>query len=243
MTRCSLVALVCTFGLTAPAWQAEYEVVSVKPANPELSQGGISHSARSTKGQWEARNLYLKDFIRSAYRINDNQIAGGPNWLGTAGWDVDAKYPAGATPAQYPQMMQAMLADRFHLKVHWETRTLPVYLLVIAKNGLKLKESSDPQSMSAGMRMIKYSAASMQELADQLAGYLGKQVLDRTELKGRYSIDLQFAQVDPGSPDASTETRPSIFQALQEQAGLRLDSGRGPVQVLVIDSAEKPSEN
>jgi uncharacterized protein (TIGR03435 family) len=221
----------------------EFEVVSVKPANPELSQGGVAHLVRPGNGQWEWRNIYLSDLIRSAYHINENQLAGGPNWLGTAGWDIDAKIPASAPPAQVPSMLQAMLADRFHLKVHWESRTMPVYMLTVAKSGPKLKESSNPAGgFSAGPRMIKYSAGSMQDLAGQLTSYLGKQVLDRTELTGRYTIDLQFAPVDPGSQDAA-ETRPSIFQALQEQLGLRLDSGRGPVQVLVIDKAEKPSEN
>jgi len=225
--------------------QQAFEVVSVKPANPELSQGGVAHMVNNPPGRFEARNLPLGDLVRSAWKLNKNQLMGGPNWLETAGWDIDARYPAGAGHAQLPEMLQGMLADRFRLVVHHETRTLPTYALAIAKGGTKLREDNEPGGMSAGPRSIRYHSGTMAELASQLSDYVGRQVADKTGLTGRYAIDLSFTPVDPGSSenDAPVGALPSIFQALQEQAGLKLDSTKGPVEVLVIDRAEKPSSN
>lgn len=228
-----------------PAGKVEFNVVSVKPANPDLSQGGIAHIVRGTKGGWEARNLPLKDLILSAFHLHENQLADGPKWLGSAGWDIDAKYPPGSGQQQFPEMMQALLADRFHLVFHYETRNLPVYNLRIAKNGPALHESTAAGGMSAGPRMIRYTAASMSDLADQLSSYLQSEVYDRTGLNGRYEINLKFAPVQPETSleAAANETAPSIFQALEEQLGLKLEPAKAPVRVLVVDRAEKPSPN
>ena len=95
--------------------------------------------------------------------------------------------------------------------------------------------------MSAGPRLIRYGAGTMGELAGQLSSYLGRNVIDRTGITGRYAIDLSFAPVDPGAP--AGDPAPSIFQALQDQSGLKLESTKGPVEVLVIDHAEKPTPN
>ncbi|HKD09228.1 MAG TPA: TIGR03435 family protein [Bryobacteraceae bacterium] len=175
--------------------------------------------------------------------MNREQIIGVSGWMETEGWDIDARFPAGSSPAQAPQMMQAMLADRFRLVTHRETRTMPVYALTVAKSGLKLHEGSSSRGMSAGQRLIRYGAGTMDELASQLSGYLGRHVTDRTGLTGRYAIDLSFAPVDLSAraADAAQDLGPSIFQALQEQAGLKLESTKGPVEVLVIDHAEKPT--
>lgn len=229
----------------ADASKLEFEVVSIKPFNPDLSQGGMARTTGNSKGRWKARNIRLSELLMSAFRVNDNQIVGGPKWLNSASWDIDATYTAG-NQGQFPLMLQAMLKDRFHLAFHRETRTLSVYLLEVAKNGPKLKESTATTGdMSAGPRMIKYSRATMRELADQLSASFGRQVLDRTGLKGQYGINLSFAPVNaiPAMDAGQTETLPSIFSALEEQLGLKLRSGKGPVEVLVIDSVEKPSEN
>jgi uncharacterized protein (TIGR03435 family) len=225
--------------------KVEFEVVSIKPFNPDLSQGGIARSTRNSRGRWEARNIRLKDLLRTAFGLNENQIVGGPKWLDSAGWDIDAKYDD-ANPAQFARMVQAMLADRFRLVFHRETRQLPVYLLEVAKGGPKLKESNTASGgMSAGPRLIRYTSGTTADLADQLSSLFQRQVLDRTELKARYEIHLRFAPVnaDASVEAAQAETLPSIFRALEDQAGLRLESGKGPVEVLVVDSAERPSEN
>ena len=208
--------------------KAEFEVVSIKPFNPDLSQGGIARTTRNSRGRWEARNIRLKELLMAGFRVNENQIVGGPKWLESASWDIDVKYDDG-NRSQFPRMVQAMLEDRFHLVFHREIRTLPVYLLEVSKGGPKLKESAPTAGgMSAGQRMIKYSGGTMHELANQLSSYFGRQVLDRTELKGRYEINLSFAPVNanPSIEAAQAETLPSIFRALEEQLGLRLESGK-----------------
>ena len=142
-------------------------------------------------------------------------------------------------------MMQAMLEDRFQLVTHRETRVLPVYTLTVAKAGLRLQKGDGSGGMSAGPRLIRYGSATMSELASQLSGYLGRHVLNQTGIAGQFAINLSFAPVDVGNGGDATsqDPVPSIFQALQEQAGLKLESGKGPVEVLVIDRAEKPSAN
>jgi uncharacterized protein (TIGR03435 family) len=161
------------------------------------------------------------ELIMSCWHLNRDQIIGGPNWLETSGWDIDARFPAGKSPAQVPQMMQAMLANRFRLVTHRETRTLPRYALTVAKGGVKLPEGDGRCGMSAGPRFIRYGAGTMGELAGQLSGYLGRNVTDRTGVPGHYAISLSFAPVDPGASagDAAQDFAPSIFQALQDQQG------------------------
>ncbi len=138
--------------------------------------------------------------------------------------------------------MQAMLWDRFHLITHRETRVLPVYVLTVTKGGLKLGKGDGQGGMSAGPRLIRFGSATMAELAGQLTSYVGREVVDETHAAGPYAINLSFAPVDPGA-DAAQDSAPSIFQALQDQAGLKLESAKRPVEVLVIDRADKPTPN
>lgn len=224
----------------------EFEVASVKPADLALSSNGGSHSSKASPGRIETRNLYLKNLITWAFRLNNNQVVGGPAWMGTAGWDIDAKLPVGATMSQVPEMMKGLLAERFHLVYHRETRILPVYELIVAKNGSKLNETASTESsMSSSPTRIRYLAGTMSDLIAQLTSYLQRQVIDKTELKGRYDMDLRFAPVDPNSPveAATQETRPSIFSALEQQLGLQLKATKGPVEVLVVDSVDKATGN
>jgi len=220
--------------------RVEFEAVSIKAADPSTP----AHMAQQTPGGYRGRNIRLFELIMGAWGLNRDQIVGGPNWLETAGWDIDARFPTGVVPSQSPQMTQTMLADRFQLMTHRETRILPVYTLTVAKGGLKLQKGDGTGGMSAGPRMIRYRSATIGELAGQLSGYLGRQVLDKTGVDGQFAITLSFAPVDVGGGDAtSTDPAPSIFQALQEQAGLKLEADRGPVEVVVIDRAEKPTPN
>lgn len=234
-----LTAIVVSIALMAQqaADKVEFDVVSIKPADPTSP----AHMTQQTPGGFRGRNLRLFELIMTAWHLNRDQLIGGPNWLETAGWDIDARFPAGSTPAQTSQMMQAMLASRFQFASHRETRALPIYALIVAKGGTKLQEADEPTGgMSAGARLIRYRSGTMAELASQLSGYVGRYVADRTGLTGKYAINLSFAPLDPGS---STDDAPSIFQALQEQAGLKLELTKGPVEVLVIDHAEKPAPN
>jgi uncharacterized protein (TIGR03435 family) len=140
-------------------------------------------------------------------------------------------------------MLQSLLADRFKLRLHYETREQPIYELVVAKGGLKLKPLP-PDQRPGGGRFVRGEIAlngrSVATLAHFLTQFAGRSVVDKTSLAGNYDIDLKWTPDDQqGTPDAG----PTLFTALQEQLGLKLISAKGPVQVLVVDHAERPSEN
>ena len=221
--------------------------------------------------------------IRVAYGIEDNQISGAPGWVGSEKYNVEAKMDQvtadklkklGETqvmPARQ-QMLQTLLADRFKLAIHRETKELPIYSLVVAKSGSKLHEAKPGDTYPNGikapaglpaphathlMRMgrgeLTAQGIAMDQIAHLLTQQIGRTVVDNTGLKGNYDFTLHWTpdQSAPtlngpsGDPDGSTssESGPSIFTAIQEQLGLKLESQKGPVEILVIDHIEKPSEN
>jgi uncharacterized protein (TIGR03435 family) len=220
------------------------------------------------------------------YGVRTFQIVGGPGWMGTDRWDIEARAEEGSTvslpylddPNATDSMrirLQSLLEDRFQLKVYHETKELPVYELFIAKSGLKMKLSNDqtpfkipepgtapsvPQcgggigryQLRLGRGRMEGCAVELGPFAESLSQQVGRTIVDKTGLKGLYNINLQWTpDLPPQNNSASpTETAPpidvngpSIFTALQEQLGLRLESAKGPVEVLVIDSVQKPSEN
>ena len=193
-----------------------------------------------------ATNVTLKTLIQSAYGVKDFQITGGPRWLDGDAYDVSARADAAGQLSNddLKPMLQALLADRFRLKVHRETKEVSLYSLVVAKTGSKLREHTGPGGPSGGtlrdsgkvtMNAVKVPIAM---LAENLGRVLGRTVVDNTGLTALYDFRLEWAQ-----DQTADATGPSLFTALQEQLGLKLESTRGPVEVIVIDSAEKASEN
>jgi uncharacterized protein (TIGR03435 family) len=228
-----------------PIPRPEFEVVSVKPGDP----ASMGSSWGAPPGRVVMRNVTLRFLVTDTYRLNDYQLDGGPKWLDSAKFNVDAKLPDGAPQSQVPLMMQAMLADRFKLQVHRETKTRPEYELVVAKGGPKLQapRDSDPNpgssstSEGSGQIRIKGAAVPISTLIGRLTGYAGAPVLDRTGLTGQYTFTLTFAPMVETS--VQDENLPSVFTAVQQQLGLKLEPTKGPVEVLVIDHAEMPSAN
>jgi uncharacterized protein (TIGR03435 family) len=174
-----------------------------------------------------------------------------PAWMDSATFDVIANVPKGATREQANLMLQNLLADRFQLKVHRETRERPMFALMVARNGPKLKASVDnpgapkPRGTlwSGGRKKLEFDKWTMASFAQTLELDVDRPVIDMTGLKGTYDIRLEFAETRPvfGSPDPQA---PELFTALTEQLGLTLESRRGPVVVLVVDSAlRQPTEN
>ncbi len=270
-----------------------FEVASIKVNHAADNRVGI----RSTPGRFTATGVPLKFLISNAYNVRPFQISGGPNWINTEKYDIDAKMPDGLDGelqklpldqrrAKMSQLLQSLLTDRFQLKVSHETKEGPVYNLVVAKNGPLIHEakpSVDNPDAPKGpdgkplarnfMRMmpgeLQGQSISLEFLAQQLSMQLGRKVIDKTGLKGNYDFDLKWSP-EPGAggmmgggppgggppggsppgagpgadapppPDASG---PSIFTAVQEQLGLKLDSAKGPIEMLVIDHVEKPSED
>jgi uncharacterized protein (TIGR03435 family) len=213
-------------------------------------------------GSMRMKNVTLRLLVTYAWDIRDHQLAGGPAWLDTEHYDILAKpeseipqTPAGRQLQKL--MVQALLRDRFGFGYHRETKELPIYELVVAKNGPKLADSAPGTQNQLMMSRGKLEAKSMKtgNLADALSSRLGRTVVDKTGLTGDYDFTLEWApdMGENGGPkgmpaDAPKEAPqvadgPSLFTALQEQLGLKLESAKGPVEILVIDRAAKPSDN
>jgi uncharacterized protein (TIGR03435 family) len=234
-----------------------FEVASVKPANPQDRSIGMY---ALPGGRISITMLTLKQLIQEAYSVQPFQISGGPRWIGDDRYDIEAKPPADSLssklttpnpklpPPHEELLMLQSLLDRFQLKVHTETKEGPVYELVVADKVPKLQEakSADDFPVVAYGRtgvpelpdFMRGTNASMQLFAARLARDFERPVLDKTGLKGSFDFVFKYAQ-DFSEPDAG----PSLFRVIQEQLGLKLVPAKGPVEILVIDRAEKPSDN
>jgi uncharacterized protein (TIGR03435 family) len=218
-----------------------------------------------SESQFRTVNLSIRALLQYAYGLPATQILGGPSWLDSSTFDIDAKSDATvdaqlhALPdieaRQRKQLMvQTLLADRFQLKTHQETRELPVFNLVLAKGGAKFKPSDADgtaisSSTGSGIQRIHVQGSdnTIELLARELAESLGRVVVDKTGIDARYDLTLRWMPADRpppmlnGAPDPNPP--PDIFTAIQEQLGLKLEPAKGPVPVLVIDHIERPSEN
>lgn len=235
MTKIALSFAAATLALG----QSKFEVVSIKPA---ADQGRLRIDF-SPGGRFSARGVTVKILLRNAYGLQDYQISGGPGWISTAGFDIEARADAGAgEPAreQVLKMIGALLADRFRLASHRETGQLPIYALVVGKRGAKLQAAGSGAAPTRSLKMghLVTKKMSMTELANILTFDLKRPVRDDTGLKGDFAFTLEWA---PGL--GQSDAGPSLFTAVQEQLGLKLESTKGPVEVLVIDHVERPSEN
>jgi uncharacterized protein (TIGR03435 family) len=243
MTRPSSRACLATVGLTAAlatAVRAQdqpsppvFEVAAIKPHNPSDAGGGF----RFQHGRLTISNTELKVLVMSAYGVNQFQISGGPNWMDSERFAILAQAPGGSDHRHLSPMLQALLADRFKLALHRETRETTVYALALAKNGPKLQRSAPDAQYSIEMGPAGMSATKMSihNFVDTLSGYTRRRVIDKTGLEGDFDWKFDWSPQDPNSP--------SIFTALQEQLGLKLEAEKGPVEFLIIDHVEKPSEN
>jgi bla regulator protein blaR1 len=238
----------------------EFEVASIKPSAPQamgMMRVGVE---MLPGGRVSMTGVSVKFLIQQAYGVRDFQIAGGPGWIGSDRYDITAKPETASTGDQVKTMIQALLADRFKLKFHRETKELPTYALVVAKGGPKLHASEVQDKGSENrrgtqIRMMRgqfdVQDAPMAALANQLGQVLGRSVIDKTELTGNYDFKLEWTPDESEGgmfrgAEAHPEARPegpSLMTALQEQLGLKLDSTKGPVEILTIDRVEKPSEN
>ena len=234
------------------AQQPEFEAVSVKP---DTSGRPGSDFNRTAGGGLNAINVTLRDMILFAYDIRDTQLIGGEKWMSTERYDVFAKpsqndNPSGAKRSFSEEFrgirlkMRAVLADRFKLAIHTETREMPIYALVVAKNGPRLLEStSDGLTINNRKGVVICKKVTMQAFAEStLTWRMGRTVVDKTGLAGEYDFELKF-QEDQSAAAPADSSEPDFLTALREQLGLRLESQKGPVQVTVVDSAERASAN
>jgi uncharacterized protein (TIGR03435 family) len=222
------------------------------------------------QGRFTATNVTLFALIASAYGpLTVDQIIGGPPWITTDRFDVEARTrgepgrDADGVPRRMFQMLQSLLADRFALVVHRQTRELPVYMLRLARDDKRLgshlspvvadcqalraapaQASRPPCAIGGAGGSLTGGAATMSQLATTLSNRVGRIVVDRTGLQGAFDFDLTWTPEQTGAINNPTtpgiRDAPSVFTALQEQLGLKLEAARAPVDVLVIDHAERP---
>ena len=230
-----------------------YDVVSIRP---HKDNGNGSRWWWPTPDGYKAINVEPAQLIREAYGVQfSDQLVGLPAWAYEETFDLEAKIDEDDLPAyqrlsgpgqreQSALMLRPLLADRFKLKVHQETKTIPVYSLVVAKSGFKLKQSQEPEARYGmvtnwGRIYIRAGAIGTRFIVG-LSNFTGRMVIDKTGLTGWYDIDLKWTPDDELAKGASG---PTLFTALEEQLGLKLVSTKAPVDVLVVDHVERPTEN
>ncbi len=236
-----------------------FEVATVKPAGPDV-RGRFMRMQSANR--FEARNHALRTLIAAAYDLSPKAISGGPPWVDTDHWEILAKTPGDVRPnlTEQMSMLRQLLSERFRLVLHRAPKELPVYVLTVAKGGPKLKATTtDPNATPEGPPPLVFVLSSdgarlparyatMGELASVLQrSPLDRPVLDRTHLSGRYDFDLEFAPDetvwDGQIPRPESGDRPSLFAAIQQQLGLRLEATKSVVDALVIDTVQRPSDN
>ncbi|HXW13657.1 MAG TPA: TIGR03435 family protein, partial [Terriglobia bacterium] len=235
-----------------------FEVATIKPHDP--AQQGQTITLRGN--EIITTNVTVHDLINLAYWLHHNQLTGGPAWAQSDKWDMAGKPDAPGQPSvdQMKMMIQKLLADRFQLKFHFEKRDLPVYAFRIAKTGAKIiRSQDDPKGYpswnfgrTAAGTALTFRNSPMTQVTAVLQNFLDKPVVDQSDLSLRYDFTVTFT-LDPAqaarlgaaptpvadNPDAA----PDVFSAFQQQLGLKLESTKAPVDVMVIDQVEKPSEN
>jgi uncharacterized protein (TIGR03435 family) len=231
-----------------------YDVATIKPSQPDRPGKAFTLRGRS----FVTINTTLSDLITFAYQLHPKQLTGGPAWMDTDKWDLDVLPDVEGTPSikQSGAILRKLLADRFQLKFHRVDKELAVYALQPGKTGPKLKKSdSDPLSPPGlgfrGLGKLNVRNASMKEFTDLMqSAVLDRPVVDQTKLDGRYDFELnwtpdesQFNGAYKAPATEPADAAPSLFTAVQEQLGLRLESTKAPVSVLAIDHVEKPSAN
>jgi len=209
-----------------------------------------------TDSHFRAANVSLIGLIHWAYQMPETRIINAPVWAGSTHFNIEASSDASVDEKmshlnsdtgslQKETMVRTLLADRFKLAAHSETRELPVYELVVAKGAPKLGETKrEGTTINHGRAHIQVEGAnSLAILAEELSKEVGRPVLDKTGIAGRYDLEVRWTPDNIMASSASADAPPSIFTALEEQLGLKLKSAKAPVPVLVIDHAEMPSEN
>lgn len=250
MNQIRVVILACICSAWAQA--QTFEVASIKPnkIGNAGGEGSNRESVQASPGSLVMRNVTLITCLKWAYGMRDFQISG-PNWMGAERFDISAKAAGAASEEQMRAMLRALLTERFKMASRRESRELPVYALVAAKKGVKLKASpsDSPGRLSPEGGDLVFQNFSMAELADRLQTIpfkVDRPVVDETGLKGKFDFHLKLASSDVELKTAleGMDRGVAIFSYFQEQLGLKLEARKAPVDVMVVERAEKvPVEN
>jgi uncharacterized protein (TIGR03435 family) len=229
-----------------------FDVASIRPHAPDDNRFGVK---MPTNGRFSATGSAAKLVLMLAYDVQETQIIGGPSWLATEKWDIEARSEEGVAHSveETRRMLQNMLEERFALRIHRETEQRPVYVLTVAKSGPKFKarEQDGPSNVQITGKSISLERGKLARMTQILSTALGRPVIDQTGLGGLYDLSLQWDDAPvPGVdtsgievPAAPANDHGSIFTAIQDQLGLRLEPQRAPVEVIVVDRIERPSQN
>jgi uncharacterized protein (TIGR03435 family) len=255
--RLGLVILLALaiFAFASSTQTPAFEAASIRPANPDRRGSGISVQAARIK----VINATVKFCVEVAWNVKDFQVSGGPAWLDTERYDIDAVAAQPFVRDEYRIMLQAMLAERFAIAVHRDAQERQGYALVVAKNGPKLPPPKDDPSVMfsrtpTGDFTLTAPSVTMTQLASALSSNMSAIVVDRTGLEGKFDVFMQWTP-DPSSnrmltkngeplpPPSDATQGPSIFTALQEKLGLKLETRKVPVEIIVVDHAERPTAN
>jgi uncharacterized protein (TIGR03435 family) len=249
MFRMFVFICICQMWLSAAD---VFDVASIRPHAPGDNRFLVRPPAN---GAFTAAGTTAKFVVMLAYDIQETQVIGGPGWFATEKWDIEARTGdrAGHSVEETRRMLQNLLEERFSLRLHRETQALPVYTLTLAKNGPKLK-ASDPQgstNVQVGGNSVSVQHGELARMTQLLATVLGRPVVDRTGLTGLYDFSLRWDDAPvreggvPGldSPGTAGTDHGSIFTAIQDQLGLRLEPQRAPIDVIAVDSMDRPSPN
>lgn len=234
-----------TLVLAAFFFQAAFDAASIKPSE---APNGNSSGVNTKPGRLEARNVTLRRCIRGAYNVPEAQVVGGPKWVDDLRYNIDAKAPGPAGDDDLMLMLQSLLAERFQLKIHRETRPMNGYALVVAKTGLKLQpvqsdgECNEDANTGGTVSKITSKNCGMPALAAKLAECLHLPVADATGIPGRYTTTLEWSP-DELRAKSDSAAAPSLDEALQATMGLKLEARKVPTQMIVIDSAVPASGN
>lgn len=240
--------------------QPAFEVATIKPTPSDWTGG--RYIRMQTANQLQALNYTLKVLIAAAWNVSPQAVSGGPAWLDTDHYDIIAKVSGARRPTRDEQMamLRTLIADRFHLTFHREPKQMPVLILTVARSGSKLQSSAvvpdaTPEGPPPPVFALAPDVVRMSARYVAIADFVGamqraavdRPVLDQTGLSGRYDFDLAFV------PDESlfggafklpeNPTQPGFFAAIEQQLGLKLEASRGPVETIVVDRLERPTEN
>jgi bla regulator protein blaR1 len=241
--------------LSASAGAQSFEAASIKPSQPAIADRRIAGIQTPGGGRLNTLSTSLRMLITFAYNVKDFQVSGGPGWADSESYDIVAKAEGNATRPQLRLMLRTLLTDRFKLALRHETKEAPIYELVAAKGGPKIQEdTTSPRQRIAmtGVGKLMAQKTLLAVLAEVLGTITGRPVVDNTGLPSTYTFKLEWTPAvgerglpGPPQPDVAPldSNGPSLFAALQEQLGLRLQSVKGSVESLVIENAEKPTEN
>ena len=278
---CGVILATAPFagGQSADTAAARFDVASIRPTpreGPDVQ--GLGNIRMMPGSRLVAETVQLRYFIQRAYSLKPFQLLGGPEWINSAHFDIEAKADGTGNSGEMLRMMQALLEERFQLKAHHETKVLPVYELVAVKGRTKLPTAQpgscaapDPNvgsmppapgqavpcgqvivAMSPAGLVLRGGAVPMAELIRVLANVLGRIVVDKTGFAGTFDVHMEFTADEalgglpsppPRPPGGDPDIHGNIFAAIQDQLGLKLESAKGPVDVLVIDSVERPVAN